>query len=196
MALGDYEQRALDFPLEIREVSARKRIAELLLVPYGETTMDAGNPRGERFLRGSFRKAASEFRGRKRPLYLFRAHEHGRAVGQAMSLQESAEGPIGEFRMGRTAPADEVLMEMEDGLLGGVSVGFRAIKDRLAREDGAREILEASLIEASVLPLGAYEGAGVLSLRGPQDPEPPDLSWISVPPAPKIDPSRSLLPWV
>jgi HK97 family phage prohead protease len=190
VSITDHESREALFGLEVRnaETMAEERVMRLLLVPYGEVSHLTKYPQGERFLKGAFRKAASEFRGRKTPLYLFRAHEHSRAVGRATSLTDTAEGPIAEFKIAGTPAGDEVIQEHREGLLSAVSVGFRAIADSINRNDGVREVREAALLETSVLPIGAYDGAKVLEYREPTI----DLSAYRVPPPPTIDPA---LPW-
>jgi HK97 family phage prohead protease len=190
MSIHDREARAATFGLEIRNAERlEERILTALLVPYGETSLDTPYPNGERFVAGAFRKAVSEWRSAKRPrpLYLFRSHDHTRAVGQAVSLEDTPEGPVAEFRVTTLPHGEETIQEYREGLLGGVSVGFRAVRDRISKTDGAREVLEASLLEASILPMGAYAGAGVLAMRHPS--EPVDLSWATLPPAPAVDPS-------
>ena len=180
--------------LELREPAAlEERIVTARLVPYGETSMATGNPRGERFLKGAFRRSIKHRAAAKRPVLLFHAHDHTRAIGQAVSLKDTDEGPIGEFRIGRTTRGDEALTELKEGLLPQVSVGFRPIMERMG-DDGAREIREAMLAEVSLAPMGAYDGAEVLQLRTPE-PAGPDLAWVSLPPIPAVDPSRPVTPW-
>ena len=186
------ERREATFGLEVRNVESldEQRVMTLLLVPYGEVSYLTPHPKGERFLKGAFRKAAAEFRGRRTPLYLFRSHNHDRAVGRALSLADSPDGPVAEFRIATTAAGDDVVAEYREGLLNAVSVGFRAVLEAISRHDGVRDIREAALLEASMVPLGAYEGAQVVGYREPG--EPLDLSAYLPPPRPDIDPA---LPW-
>lgn len=194
MTLAQYESREATFPLELRnaEMLKEERVMRLLLVPYGEVSHLTKYPKGERFLRGAFRKAASEFRGRRTPLYLFRAHQHDRAVGRALSLTDTPEGPVAEFRIAATPAGDDVVTEYREGLLSAVSVGFRALVDGINRTDGVREVREASLLESSLLPIGAYDGARVLEYREPEADLDALLAQYRVPPPPRIDAS---LPW-
>jgi HK97 family phage prohead protease len=190
MSIHDREARAATFGLEARNMERlEERILTALLVPYGETSMDTPYPNGERFLPGSFRKAVAEWRSAKRPrpLLLFRSHDHGKALGQAVSLEDTPEGPVAEFRITTMPHGEEAIQEYREGLLSGISVGFRAVRDKINPVDGAREVVEASLLEASILPMGAYAGAGVLAMRHPA--KPVDLSWATLPPAPAVDPS-------
>lgn len=193
MTLAQHERREACFPLELRNaesLTSDQRLMSLLLVPYGEVSMLTKYPKGERFLRGAFRKACAEFRGRRRDLYLFRSHQHDRAIGRAVSLADTPEGPLAQFKIAATAAGDDVVTEYREGLLSSVSIGFRALLDGINRTDGVREVREAALDEVSLLPMGAYEGARVLEYREPE--EPVDLSMYLAPPPPNVDPSA---PW-
>lgn len=190
MTLANLETREAVFPLELRNEEAldsEQRLMTLLLVPYGEVSHLTKYPQGERFLKGACRKAAAEFRGRRTPLYLFRSHQHDRAVGRALSLSDTPDGPVAQFKIAATPAGDDVVTEYREGLLSAVSIGFRAVVDSINRQDGVREVREAALLEASLLPIGAYEGAKVLEYRDVDD-----YASLRVPPAPEIDVS---LPW-
>ena len=101
MTLAQHETREACFPLELRNAESLQdeRLMTLLLVPYGEVSMLTKYPKGERFLKGAFRKAASEFRGRRRDLYLFRSHQHDRAVRNSSAR---CRGAIRSWREGGT----------------------------------------------------------------------------------------------
>jgi HK97 family phage prohead protease len=107
-----------------------------------------------------------------------------------VSLADTPEGPVAAFKVANTPAGEDVVTEYREGLLSSVSIGFRAILDGINRTDGVREVREAAMLEASVLPMGAYEGARVLEYREPD--EPIDLTMWLAPPPPKIDPSQ---PW-
>lgn len=173
------------FATEIRTSKISERIITARLVPYGELALDVPSPHGERFMPGALSKTLQDWTRSIRPLKLFRAHEHREAVGLATGYDaEEMGGPLAEFRVAKTAAGDAVLNEIEEGLLDSISVGFRAIRERRGR-DGAREIVEAALIEASIAPMGAYHGAQVLAVRTPSTPV--DVESYRLPPAPAID---------
>lgn len=172
--------------VELRTEQISERIVSTRLVPYGETSMATPYPKGERFLPGSLSKSLAEWARSARPLKLFRGHDHKEAVGLATGYDpEAPGGPLAEFRIANTAAGDGVLQEVEQGLLDAMSVGFHALRERRGR-DGAREVVEARLFEASIAPLGAYDGAQVLALRTPQ-PFVIDRARLQLPPAPVID---------
>lgn len=165
------EYAVIDLMTRAPQVLTESRTLTALVVPYNEVTYDVVYPDGERFLPGAFSKfvkrwGSSRGKEQRRPVHLFRAHAHDRAVGVATSLTEPDDGLLGEFRVAATPYGEEILSEVADGMLTAMSVGFRTVKQRIA-EDGVREIVEAELIEASILPIGAYEGAKVLAVRKP-----------------------------
>jgi HK97 family phage prohead protease len=80
-----------------------------------------------------------------------------------------------------SALGDETLNDVREGYLPAMSVGFRPVQTRRGT-GGVTEVVEAQLVEVSLLPIGAYDGARVLALRSmhnvmhaPQ-PAPPNLS--------------------
>ena len=160
-------------------------VLTLLAVPYGETSYDTPYPNGERFMPGSFRKAVQVSKGKKQPPWLlFRNHEHGQAIGRALKAEDTAEGLLIDFRLS-TQHRESLQAEITEGLLPGASVGFRAVQDRRG-SDGAREIVEAAFLEASLTPMGAYAGAGTIGLRAPSAIQ-VDLEAYRLPAPPKID---------
>ena len=196
------------FTLEIRSAEAAERLkSERLLTaivaPYGETSMLTPHPKGERFARNAFRRTVDDIRAGRRKIKLFRSHGHLRGespVGFAESWDvDDDRGLIAEFRIAETAAGDETLQEIELGLLDSMSLGFYALQAR-AVAGGVREVLQARILEASVLAIGAYDGATVLAVRDPADPVDPDLSariaaLTALPPAPRFDTGRPLIPW-
>jgi HK97 family phage prohead protease len=68
------------------------------------------------------------------------------------------------FHARQSRIGDETLEEIRDGYLPGMSVGFRNVQVRRG-EDGVREVVEAALIEVSLVTIPAYDGARVLAVR-------------------------------
>jgi HK97 family phage prohead protease len=170
---------------EIRTEQISERVVTARIVPYGVTSYEVPSPKGERFLPGSLSKSLGDWARAARPLKLFRSHDYREAVGLASGYEpDAAGGPVVEFRIPQTPGGDEALSQIELGLLDCMSVGFRAVRERRG-QDGAREIQEAALIEASLTPIGAYAGADVLAVREPQ--RALHLPDLTVPPMPSID---------
>lgn len=178
----------ITFGAEFRTESIGERILSTRIVPYNEVSYDVPYDGGEEFLPGSFTKSLREAFS-KRPLKLFRSHDHGRAIGVSTSLEDRAHGLFGEFRVANGAIGDEVLDEASQGLLDAMSVGFRALVTRRGSRS-QRQVVEAALLEASICPLGAYSGAQVLSMRTPAEPVPVLL--VPAPPAPMLDLARPI----
>lgn len=188
------QQAQTAFPVEFRtEALASERLLTAVVVPYGETSMMTPYPNGERFVAGAFRQSAAAKSGARRPVLLFRAHDHSQAIGRAEAWRDSDQHLEGDFRIATGLAGDQAIDELQQGLLPSMSVGFRAIRTRRG-SDGAREVLEAALLEASLAPMGAYDGAEVLALRTPGDPaETPAL--LVLPAAPAYDLSVPFRPW-
>lgn len=158
------ETTRVAFPMEWRTVNTDERVVEGIAVPWGETSFLTPDPHGERFVAGSLTKSVRDKGSR---LKLFVGHDHAHAVGAAVKLDaRHPDGLWTAWRIFRTPYGDDALAEMAEGALDSMSVGFRTIRARRG-DDGAKEVLEAEVHEVSVAPIGAYDGARVLSVRTP-----------------------------
>jgi HK97 family phage prohead protease len=141
-----------------------------IAVPYDQISFNAPNAGGERFAQGSLTKTANDLMASTRKkLKIFKSHEHRTAIGYATLLQ--ADHPDGlwmEARIADTAEGNAALAEIKEGVLDSFSIGFRTIKDSYV--DGVRVINEAALVEVSLVPLPAYEGAELVSVRNAFEP--------------------------
>jgi HK97 family phage prohead protease len=149
-------------PMELRGVDSDGRTVDGICVPYDEISFLTPNPYGERVLRGAFAKSVSQQAGK---VFLFRGHDHQHPVGRAVSFSDQPDGLHGSFQVRRSVLGDEVLSDLREGYLPAMSVGFKPVQVRRGK-DGETEIVEGQLKEVSLLPIGAYEGARVLQLRG------------------------------
>jgi len=150
--------------LELRLANVAERIVEGIVVPYNETSFMTPDPRGERFMPGSLTRTIRE-RGER--IKLFRSHEHKVAVGKAVSWNPTNGGGCwAQFRIANTPAGDAVLTEVREGMLDAFSVGFLP-KRETRGADGARQIIDADLHEVSLCPIGAYDGARVVTTRSP-----------------------------
>jgi HK97 family phage prohead protease len=156
----------IQFSAEFRlaEDSDGRTIAGIA-VPYNQISYNVPNAGGERFAQGSLTKTAKDLMGSTRKkLKIFKSHEHRTAIGYATLLNpDHAEGLWMEARIADTAEGNAALAEINEGVLDSFSIGFRAIKDTY--EDGVRVIQEAALVEVSLVPLPAYDGAELVSVR-------------------------------
>jgi HK97 family phage prohead protease len=171
--------------LELRVASTAERIVEGIVVPWNETSYLTDDPKGERFIRGSLSRS---IRQRGERIKLFRGHDHRRAVGTPLGWEADRDaGAWASFHVAETGAGEEVLAEMREGLLDAFSIGFEPVRERRGA-DGAREIVEAKLLEVSLVPL-AYDGARVLATRAPA----PEL--VGAMPAVNLEPIPPVHHW-
>ena len=168
------------FAAELRLDASDGRVLTGIAVPYGTVTMKGPYPGGERFARGAFKRTIKSQAGRLPKL--FRNHDHSQAVGVPIDIRDTDDGLVGSWRLADTPAGNAVLQEVREGVLDALSVGFQTVREEAV--DGVREIREARLLETSLSPLPAYDGAVVLSLRTAVTP--------IVPPRPDIDPDLIL----
>jgi Escherichia/Staphylococcus phage prohead protease len=147
--------------MEIRSVDPAERTVTGVVVPYDEVSYLTPNPDGERVMRGAFAKSARQ-RGDK--IFLFREHDHAHPVGRALGFEDTDGGLTGTFQIRASVLGDETLSDVREGYLPAMSVGFKALQARRGA-DNATEIVEARLMEVSLVAIGAYDGARVLAVR-------------------------------
>lgn len=174
------------FHVELRVPNMDKRIIEGIIVPWNEVSYLTPDPKGERFLPGSLDRTIED---RGHLVKLFRIHDQSKAYARPIRWDSHhADGLFGEFQVGRGAACDAFLDEVADGLLDAFSLGFQAKKEQRGA-DGVREVVEARMYEASLAPIGAYDGARVTALRAPSLPariEVPEMPTVNLEPLPTL----------
>jgi hypothetical protein len=151
--------------LETREDDDGFRHLVGVVVPWhGTYTMPNGTT--ESFARTAFDKSVQE-RGDRIALYQQHATTDTLPVGNAVEWSNTADGLVADFRMARTARADEVITLAEDGLVSGLSVGFRPIRNRSEKRNDRPHVvrLEAALDHVGFVATPAYDDARVLAVR-------------------------------
>lgn len=146
--------RTIDFPLEVKDVGEDGAI-EGLAAAYNN--VDLG---GDVILPGAFDKT---IKGRKAlPMLLY--HDTRRPVGVWTSFEDSARGLKLKGRI-TTATADgsEALALARDGALAGLSIGYRAVKERYT--DTARELVELALLETSLVAVPMNDRAQITKVK-------------------------------
>jgi hypothetical protein len=169
--------------MEVRAVDMDQRTITGVCAPYDEISYLVPDPAGERIIRGAFAKS---LRQRADKIFLFRGHDHGRAVARSTSFDDGDAGLVGVFHARPSSVGDETLEEARDGYLPGMSVGFRNVQLRRG-DDGVREVVEAALLEVSLVTIPAYEGARVLAVR--------DAHISETFPLIELDEGSVLMPW-
>jgi Escherichia/Staphylococcus phage prohead protease len=150
--------------MEVRSFDQEQRLIMGIAVPYDETTYRV--PGGERVKRGAFRQTVQQ-RGHKIPLLVQHA---GKVMGYSTSFAEGSDGLEGTFKVNPGTLGDQVLEEVRDGYLPSMSVGFMPTRNGVIRaSDGVSEVVDAKLVEVSLVGVPAYEGAAVLAVRSAQD---------------------------
>lgn len=141
-----------------------------IAIPYNEISYNVPNAGGERFIPGSLTKTAKDLMSSNRKkLKIFKSHEHRTAIGFATLLNpDHPDGLYMEARIADTNEGNAALQEINQGVLDSFSIGFRSIRDTY--ENGVRVIQEAALVEVSLVPLPAYDGAELVSVRQAFDP--------------------------
>jgi Escherichia/Staphylococcus phage prohead protease len=156
-----------ELPMSLRSVDPETRLITGVVAPYDAVSYLAGDPAGERVIRGAFTKSIKE-RGGKIPLCV--AHNHAAPIGISRSWNDDDDGLTGVFYVKPGDRGDEALYDAREGILSDMSVGFHALPGRQTRDaEGVLEIREAKLGEVSLVIYGAYTGARVLAVRSAQD---------------------------
>ncbi len=149
----------LQFDIDVTSADAESRTIEGVAVPYGETANLGGTRYA--FERGSLTPARS-----RTPLLL--GHDRNRPVGVMLELADTDEGAVARFRIDQGAEGDLALEQAASGSRGGLSIGAEIIT---AADDGTGtvQVTAASLLEVSLVAIGAFEGAGVTSVAAEAD---------------------------
>lgn len=151
--------------MELRRVDADERCVTGVVAPYDEVTYLTPDPDGETIRRGAFKRSIN---GRHNKIPLLRNHDTNRVLGCSQAFTESDAGLEGRFVVNPGGPGDDLLEECRHGYLRGMSIGFRPLKTERG-PGGVRHIVEARLVEVSMVAIPAYEGAAMLSVRNAQD---------------------------
>ena len=155
------------------------RTLEGIAVPYDEVT--EFTPHGaERFLQGAMAKTAHDWGQRRRALKVLRNHDTDHPIGHVVAFDDTPGGLRVSIRLADTTRAREAVEEVREGLLDSMSIGFRATKER--KSGKVREVVEAALAEISLVPVPAYAGALVESVRQASEP----IAYTTAPPPPLI----------
>jgi len=148
----------MDFPLDVKALDGDGAI-EGLAAGYGN--VDYG---GDVMLPGSVTKS---IQGRKSiPMLMF--HDQKRPVGAWTEFQETGEGLLvkGRFAMSTMAGKEAHAMT-KDGALGGLSVGYNTLRDRVVGK--ARHLIEVALHEVSLVTIPMNSKAIITSVKDIMD---------------------------
>jgi HK97 family phage prohead protease len=144
----------LDFPLDLKDVSEDGTITGLAAA---YNNVDYG---GDVILPGAFTKT---LKGRKAlPMLLY--HDQRLPIGVWSSFEDTTKGLKMTGKISKaTSTGQEALALARDGALSGLSIGYRAVKERYT--DEARELIEVGLHEASLVAIPMNERALISSVK-------------------------------
>jgi HK97 family phage prohead protease len=152
---------------QVRDADVTGRTVRLACVPYDRPAPVAdanGDPYLEQFQRGAFRNVV------KAPHVVQLLHDHrpGVGFGYARSLTEEPTYLVGEWRVPKSEPGDQLLALVTDEQLRGVSVGFQPgdhPEDNVWVDNVLTRRYVARMPEVSLTPAPVYDDAKVLEIR-------------------------------
>lgn len=145
-------------PFEIKSLSDAGQI-EGLLAGFGNV-----DSHGDRILHGAFTKTLAE-RG-NRPLPMLLHHDMHRPIGAWKSWEERREGLYVKGALTLSvADAQEAHALARDGALTGLSIGYRAKRERLDRAGLANELVEIELFEGSLVTVPSNPSTHVTTVK-------------------------------
>lgn len=160
---------ARNAPIEFRsadivEVNFPARLVTVLAVPYEKEALIEyrGEMWKESFLRGSF----DGIETRANRVRVNREHDESRTFGKVVTFHPARqEGLVAEVRVAKTRDGDDVLELANEDMLG-ASPAFAVRNSDQELDRPFRRIKKAFIRHLSFVEVPAYEGAGVLSVRG------------------------------
>lgn len=160
--------RAFATDLEIR---GDGRTIVGLAAPFNTPTdiVDYAGAYSEIIAPGAFKRTIAE-RGPAKVKLLAQHDDQSFPIGKAVALREDTAGLVGEFRIAQTVRGEEALALIRDGVLDGLSIGFRTVRDQWSPDRRERRLLEARLDEVSLVSHPAYETARVHAVRAATQP--------------------------
>jgi len=134
-------------------------------MPWDEVSQGTPHRGGEVFRKGAFKRSLEHHNrpGGRLPRLMYAHNAQVSPVGLPVRVEETDAGLEVEYRMVNTPTADAALLEVREGVLDALSVGFTAVQAPHVR--GVREVREARLNEVSLVAMPAYENARVLAWR-------------------------------
>lgn len=121
---------------------------------------------------------------------LWVGHDSTMYVGVATSLEDRPDGLYATFKVGSGADRDQILQDVADGILDGLSIQLRPDGLQATERDGVMHVTSAVLMEVSLTPAPAFDDARVTSVAasaaptGKETPMPPEAQ---TPEAPQLD---------
>jgi HK97 family phage prohead protease len=154
----------LQMQIEVAAIDTSRRLIEGTAVPYGEVSEPiAPSGRRYRFAAGALTRAR-----RSTPFLL--GHDTNEPVGVIERLVDGEHGAQIRARIDRTPDGDRALEQARTGSRGSISIGFE-VDDGREASDGVINVARATLWEASLVAIGAWESAQVERVAAERDPD-------------------------
>ena len=125
---------------------------------------------GDRIERGAFAGSVALIKSGKRKLAMLDHHNMSAPVGVWTSIRETERGLEVEGKLTlEVQRARELYALAKDGALGGMSIGFRSIRDEYDSAEKIRILKEIDLFEVSLVAMPANAEAVIESVRSADD---------------------------
>jgi HK97 family phage prohead protease len=150
------EAASIECSEERREISGK-------IVPMGTGEIGNTNMGGVVFEAGSIDIAdVSKIR-------LLSQHDMKKPVGRMIAAETRADGIYATFKLSRSTGGNDALIQAQEGLVSGLSVGAEVIASKPSR-DGHIVVSKASLKEVSLVTEAAFKSAAVTEIRAEESP--------------------------
>lgn len=150
------EASSIECSEERREISGK-------IVPMGTGEIGNTNMGGVVFEAGSIDIAdVSKIR-------LLSQHDIKKPVGRMIAAETRADGIYATFKLSRSTGGNDALIQAQEGLVSGLSVGAEVIASKPSR-DGHIVVSKASLKEVSLVTEAAFKSAAVTEIRAEESP--------------------------
>ena len=159
------EVKHLDVPFEIKQVNEAGEFEG-----YG-SVFDVVDLHNERVARGAFEESLKEWREKGRMPPMLWQHNMDEPIGVFLEMAEDDKGlrVKGQLLIDDVAKAREARALMQHRVLGGLSIGFMAIRDSFDQRTEVRTLEQIKLMEVSAVTFPANEAAMIESVRSMAD---------------------------
>lgn len=151
-------------------LETKYRAAELAVLDHDGTFAGYASVFGARDLGNDVVEAGAFARSLERTgvegVKLLYQHDPSEPIGRWLDIREDRRGLFVKGRLlPEVARAREVLALMREGVLDGLSIGFRTVKSRADADAGARRLIEIDLWEISVVTFPLLPAARVVAVK-------------------------------
>jgi HK97 family phage prohead protease len=150
------EASSIECSEERREISGK-------IVPMGTGEVGQTNMGGVVFETGSIDIADVS------KIKLLSQHDMKKPVGRMIAAETRADGIYATFKLSRSTGGNDALIQAQEGLVSGLSVGAEVIASKPSR-DGHIIVSKASLKEVSLVTEAAFKTAAVTEIRAEEQP--------------------------